>query len=444
LYQLEVNISEIKYPASYQSIPIEMSFKLKAGEVALIRGASGSGKTSVLRCLNRVIPEVIEAEYSGDILWGGTSLDSTSGSPANSPTTFTLLQNPFHSFIGTGEILNSNRISYSGWMMQQMRNSRSFHDLSAGERQRMLLKRAFQAEPDILLLDEPASRLDEDGLKVLNESLAERKRKKRGITIIAEHRWDSFKNLVDAEMILNDEDDNRDVYTQDMNLSDRNDLGCQCMFDLTDYGIAKGSVLISLQNVGARISGKWLFRDVNLELRAGEVIGITGPNGSGKTTLGKLMVRKKDPSQGKIVRHNDRLKSVILYEDPQSQLLCDTVREEVSFAADNYRLPPEYPAWLMKVFGLESLKDKSPFHLSHGQQERTVIAAILSKNPELVVLDESTQGQDKNSKERLTTLIRSLSRFGKGVLLLSQDREFLNHTADMIFTLKEGRLERMN
>ena len=418
---------------------------MRAGEVALIKGASGSGKTSFLRCLNGVIPEVIEAEYSGNILWDGTSiLDSVNGGPANSPTTFTLLQNPFHSFIGYGDIFNSKRTDDGGWMMQRMKDSRSFHDLSAGERQRLLLKKAFQAEPDILLLDEPASRLDEDGLKVLNESLAERKRKKQGITIITEHRWDSFKDLVDAEMNLNDEDDNKNIHTRDKNLSNINDFGSQYMFDLTGNGIAKGSVLISLQKVGAKINGKWLFKDVNLELRAGEVIGITGPNGSGKTTLAKLMVRKRNPSQGKIVRYNDRLKSVILYEDPQSQLLCDTVCDEVSFAADNYGLPDEYPHWLLKAFGLEDLKKHSPFHLSHGQQERTVIAAILSKNPELVVLDEPTQGQDKDNKKSLITLIRSLSRLGKGVLLLSHDGEFLNHSADILFLLKDGRLERVN
>jgi energy-coupling factor transporter ATP-binding protein EcfA2 len=172
-----------------------------------------------------------------------------------------------------------------------------------------------------------------------------------------------------------------------------------------------------LQKVSYNINGVSLLQDIDLEIPSSQIISITGPNGSGKTTLGKILCGQLKPFKGKVICHNPRVKTAFLFEDPQAQLICDTVQDEVYFAARNFALPREFPDYLLHIFNLQSLQFNSPLHLSHGQQTKTAFAAILSHNPELVILDEPTQGQDPSAIKYLISFLKSLAIAGKAVVI---------------------------
>ena len=452
LANLTANIIRVVYPQNKAPSLENASLNISDGEVALITGATGSGKTTLLRCLNGVIPLVMDASLQGEICWNGVSLYNMKGDgKGNHPTRFTVLQNPFHSYIGSFQRRHSgkdNGREPEKWMMECMERSRSFQDLSAGERQRLILMQAFDSNPQLLLLDEPVSRLDEKGLDTFYQALLKRKRQRTGMTIIAEHRWESFENLMDCRVHLSSaEDDELQKITLEDGSSTAavfNDASLNGAGKVFDFNRSNGQPLLKLKGVGMKINRRFLFEGVNLEIKRGEITGITGPNGSGKTTLGKVIVGRLKPHKGSVNGALDNMKKTTLFEDPQSQLLCDTVRDEVRFGGRNYDLPVEYTQALIEAFALTPLTEKSPFLLSHGQQERTAMAAVLANNPDLIVLDEPTQGQDYSGKERMTAVIRALKLAGKGVVVISHDLRFLRDISDVLLRLNGGKLERLD
>ncbi len=412
---------------------------MTSGQAALITGPTGSGKTTLLRCIGGIIPGLIEADFEGEILWKGRRLNPEARTNG-SPRIYTVLHNPFHAALDYG-VSDPSRLNGAGkWLLESMERSRSFHDLSAGERMRLSLARAFSAEADILLLDEPLAHLDRQGVKVFLEMLEKRKRLNRSITIIAEHRREKLQRLTDVKIELN-----RPV-EQSAEL-DSVDESIQSLFtsiEAQKNSLSNSSPLLNLSDVGMKYNGKPVFSGVNLQIRSGEALGITGPNGSGKSTLGRIIGGNHPPSQGSVTTRNGKPRTAALFENPATQFLCDTVEDEIHFARRNFGVPKPFAAALMEVFGLIDCRRKSPLRLSHGQGERTAAAAALAGNPDLIVLDEPTQGQDSEGRERLAQLIKALSHSGKAVVTLSHDVEFLIESCDRVLAFRDGSLETLN
>ena len=183
-----------------------------------------------------------------------------------------------------------------------------------------------------------------------------------------------------------------------------------------------------------------ILDNIDIDLAFGEAIGITGANGSGKTTLGMILSGFMKPDSGKVRHPAGSIRSSLLLEDPSSQFLCGTVKDEIYFPGRNFNIGPDFIDGLMHSLNLKNLEFKSPFHLSFGQQERTVIGAILSGNPDIIILDEPTQGLDAAGKNLIIKLILALKRAQKSVAVISHDLDFLQSTTDRIFRLEQGKL----
>ena len=289
---------------------------------------------------------------------------------------------------------------------------------------RAAIYRAFQSEPDVLLLDEPFSRLDDSGSEILQDMLMKRKNTGMGVTLIAEHRTEFLTDSL-ADKIL------------PLQPESRGELYSGSFRDILPQKNGGG---VELQDSGMQFRGIRLFAGVDLHLLPGSVVGITGPNGSGKTTLGRIIAGLIKPTQGKVTRPPGMLSSLV-HENPEKQLICSAVGEEIDFARRNYRLPHDYTKGLLRIFDLEHLQDSFPANLSHGQQERTALAAGLSMAPGLIVLDEPLQGQDYIFRGRLKALIEQLKAAGRIILLIGHDSEFLHSAADNVYELSNGKLE---
>ncbi len=197
---------------------------------------------------------------------------------------------------------------------------------------------------------------------------------------------------------------------------------------------------------------KEALRGVTLQIREGETVGCIGPNGAGKSTLllhlnGILPERPREPSAvsifGRPVNAENMLairRDVgVLFQDPDDQLFCSTVYEDVAFGPHQYGLPPEEVRGLvedsLRHVGLEGFGDRSPHHLSGGERQRVCLAGILACRPRVLVLDEPTSDLDPRGRRELKTLLRTIPATK---VIATHDLELVVELCTRVIVLDEG------
>jgi len=202
-------------------------------------------------------------------------------------------------------------------------------------------------------------------------------------------------------------------------------------------------------------NGVEALRGISLTIGEGEFVVIMGPNGAGKTTLVKTFNGLIKPTRGRVFVDGIDTKDAtvaelskkvgLVFQNPDHQLFCETVEEEIAFALKNFGFEEEEIEkrvdWALKTFGLEEYRDVSPLTLSGGEKKRVALASVLVWEPKYLVLDEPTLGQDYAQKERLRRLVRGLLG-DRAVVMVTHDVEFV---ADMrprprLVLLSDGRL----
>jgi len=178
---------------------------------------------------------------------------------------------------------------------------------------------------------------------------------------------------------------------------------------------------------------------VTLSIGGGETVAIVGENGAGKTTLVRHTNGLLKPTSGSVKVDGVETRSTttatlsrkigIAFQNPDHQLFSDSVENEVRFAMRNFRFPEERIAerleWALSFFGLEQYRKSSPLVLSGGEKKRLTLASILAWDPDVVVLDEPTVGQDSLQKAKLAQIFSLLRSTGKTIVIVSHDVEFL-------------------
>jgi len=201
-------------------------------------------------------------------------------------------------------------------------------------------------------------------------------------------------------------------------------------------------------------SGVEALRGVNLRIRGGEFVGVIGQNGSGKTTLVKHFNGLLKPTRGvlKVLGVDTRTQGVAklarlagyVFQNPDHQIFCNTVREEIAFGPRNTGMPPsEIESSLrhvMKLLDLQGLEDRHPFRLSRGERQRLAIASILAMRPRLLILDEPTGGQDRQQVGRLVATLRGLNAEGHTIVLVTHDLELLAECTDRALVMFQGQI----
>ena len=201
-------------------------------------------------------------------------------------------------------------------------------------------------------------------------------------------------------------------------------------------------------------SGVRALGGINLKVASGETLAVVGENGAGKTTLVKHVTGLLKPTEGRVTVDGVDTKETstarlsrkvgVAFQNPDHQLFSETVSEEMTFALRNFGFPPELVKkrvkWGLELFGLDEYQDSSPLVLSGGEKKRLTLACILAWDPEVVILDEPTVGQDAIQKEKLYGTIRMLGSAGKTVIVVSHDIEFLWPIQPRIVVMKAGKI----
>lgn len=207
-----------------------------------------------------------------------------------------------------------------------------------------------------------------------------------------------------------------------------------------------------LEHVTYKYHNHIALKDVSLTIRLGEHIAILGANGSGKSTLLKILDALYFPQSGLVRAFGEVLNEAVMqdearafafrrrvglvFQDPDVQLFSPTVWDEVTFAPLHLGLPKHEviarAEWAMGLLGITHLRERAPYRLSGGEKKKVALAAILSLQPEVWLLDEPTAALDPRSQSRLLDFIGELRRQGKTIVTATHDLDIVEEVAERV------------
>jgi energy-coupling factor transport system ATP-binding protein len=420
------------YPEAHAALR-DVSLSLEPGEAVLVLGPSGSGKSTLLRALAGLVPHFHGGTFSGRVEVLGR--DTRRARPAElAGGVATLFQDPEdqvvmarveHEVAFGLENLGVPPVEIGPRTLAALRSvgagdlaARPTYELSSGELQRVCFAAALALRPRLLLLDEPTSQLDPEGAAALVAQALEG----GAAVVVTEHRAERLLDAVDRVLFVEDGGILLDADRE----AARGWLARERPAWVDDAKAPAeavvGNAVVALDDVSFAYGPRTAVDRVDLEVRRGEVVALTGPNGSGKTTLAKLAAGLLEPRAGTVRRAG---RAAYLSQDPGRYLTRDRAGEEVALGIggdlDRAR------SWLAAV-GLSGFEHRHPRDLSSGERERLALASVLAVEPDLLVLDEPTRGVDPERKAELTELLRAEAP-SRATLLVTHDEKFAAETA---------------
>ncbi len=212
--------------------------------------------------------------------------------------------------------------------------------------------------------------------------------------------------------------------------------------------------MIRITNLFAAIRKTEILHDISVNIEKGEFVALVGPNGAGKTTFLKHLNGLLKPISGTVeiagastkkAKTSELARRVgFLFQNPDQQILCQTVREEIAFGLKHCGVPKaEWEARIAEaaaLTGLEEKLDADPLLLTRSRRQRVALASVLATKPEILVLDEPTSAQDEAETTRIMDIARSLAAGGTTVILVSHDMELVSKYASRALVLIGGKI----
>lgn len=200
-----------------------------------------------------------------------------------------------------------------------------------------------------------------------------------------------------------------------------------------------------------------VLKNLSFEICEGESVCILGANGCGKSTLLKILAGLILPQEGSFTAFEQQMTAQklnddqfikvyhkrvgFIFQDSEVQLFCSTVEEEIAFGLLQQELPQDAVRQRIRdianMLEITHLLQKPPFKLSGGEKKKVALAAVLVMNPDVLILDEPTNGLDPKTKRWLIRLLQSLSRAGKTVLTSTHDLNLVSEISDRSILLQE-------
>jgi cell division transport system ATP-binding protein len=212
--------------------------------------------------------------------------------------------------------------------------------------------------------------------------------------------------------------------------------------------------MIQLFHVSKNFGGNVALRDINLRIRRGDFVFITGPSGAGKTTLLRLMFGAEQPTEGQILVDGinlnrigrlklDLLRRRIGFVFQDFKLLNrKTVFQNVSLASEvigeRHTITKKKAHQILRAVGLSTKEQAYPLQLSGGEQQRVAIARSMINNPLILYADEPTGNLDPDITREIMVLFRTINLRGTTVVIATHSRDLLENTDQRIVVLNQG------
>jgi energy-coupling factor transport system ATP-binding protein len=478
------------YPNAAGHALLDADATFAEGELTLLCGPSGGGKSTLLRSLNGLVPQFYGGRYTGHVTVAGLEAATTPARRMASVAGMVFQEPESQAIAETVEdeiafgmeqqgIARAEMLRRCEGVLDQMHighlRHRRIATLSGGERQRVAIASVLALEPRLLLLDEPTSQLDEEGARSLIDVVESLTKSGLGV-VVAEHRLERLLPACDRIGIVREGRLRASPATEAVakietpppvvRLAQR--LGLtptpRSMEEARESLAAvaldarpsieqscPGDILIGAQDIEVAYGDVPALHNASFHVAQGEVVALVGPNGAGKSTLLRTIAGVIHPRRGKVAfpKSAKILVGVVertavaglVPQDPAFALYRDTVRDELS---ETFRLrrvtDPDIDSVLAK-WGLAEHADRNPRDLSVGQQQRAAIAAMLAHEPAVWMLDEPTRGVDPAAKQWLARALCAHARGGGAVVVATHDVEFAASVATRVVGLSGGRVD---
>jgi len=489
------------YPGVDAAALSDFHLTLEKGEMVLVTGPSGGGKSTLLRLLAGLVPEFYGGVLAGKYYYRGQDMRRLAG-PGLAREMGMVFQDPERQLIMTGlerelafglenigippkdiERRIDQVIEY--FNLDGIRQL-PLRQLSGGQKQKVVLAATMACQPEMLLLDEPTSQLDPEAAAELMSLVRRLNEEKKVTVIIGEQRLERVLPFVGRVLYLEGGRKLFDGAVQKfLHWAVRNNIPVPDFykyFTTVSCGDVPLDVVEAKQYLprlkkqasprnsdlswgnrpkancplveGSCFSAGFIkdtpvLKDLNLQVYPGEFLTVLGSNGAGKSTLLKALCGLIPFCHGDLrlfdvpVKPGCTSKLVgkvgYLSQNPNDYLFRDTVEEELLFTLDNMGLPGEGRVEnTLKQLGLWDVRQKFPRDLSGGQRQRVALASVLVSEPRLLLLDEPTRGLDLALKKDLGLLINRLQGRGMTVIMVTHDVEFVARYGERVVILKDG------
>lgn len=430
-----------------------VDFCAEYGEIALLSGMSGEGKSTLLSIISGIIPNSISGYMSGETYVAGKNVRGMRMSDL-SRVVGCVLQNAELQII---QQLVSDEVAFGcenlamppetidrrvtfACKMMELDPSWRTRTLSGGQKQRLITAATLAMGQKILILDEPLANLDKRGTHTLMTAL--RRLADRGYSvIISEHRLDMVLPYVDSVWHICKGRVNK--------VSDKARYLASQAGSIRDVCTAQpsGEILLRAEGVTKSFRGREILRGADMDIRRGERVLVLGENGCGKTTFTRILARLLRPDGGSVEQFiapslgrrragKKWFRRVgVVYQNPNYQLFMPTVRSEVAFGAETQAYADE----VMETFGIAHLADRHPQSLSEGQKRRVSIAAVAATRPDVLILDEPTVGQDYEGLQRIVDVLNNLHmKDGNTMITVTHDVRCAAALCDRSYVIADG------
>jgi energy-coupling factor transporter ATP-binding protein EcfA2 len=476
------------YPEGNYPVLKDIDLDVEQGEFVLLVGATGSGKSTFLYCLNGLIPNVLSGDLVGYIKVNGLSPQESSVAEM-SRIVGTVFQNP-ESQIFMLKVEDDVAFGCENLLMPREESIRrrdialkdmglmdaryaDTQNLSGGMKQRLAIGSIYAMGPKVFLFDEPTTDLDSKGRGEFLSIV--KKLKGEGNTILlAEHQYEDFLSIAERIIVFengkisNGSFDLKKMLLYKEKISYRKH---QCKIDTqtavpvqriffregsepykylqvqeTEHPPANAPIIDIKELTFSYTNKKPVLEDINLEINKGELIAVCGDNGSGKSTLLKIMAGILRPDKGKISFFgcvNPAIEELIgkvgfLFQNPDEQLFANSVEEEIIFGPLQLKKNVDKEQYL-KFADFDSLKNRHPQTLSRGQRQLLAILSVLAIEPSILILDEPTTGLDYDNLCILFRIISMLTDEEKTIIFSTHNMN-VKRLADRVILLKNNRI----
>ncbi len=485
------NVSLI-YPNSTTTVLENLNLEIAEGEMVLVIGPTGSGKSSLLRLINGLVPH-----HTGGILAGDVSVDGHSTQLVKPGGMAHLIgivgQNPANGFVADtveeelafgmetlnlpNDVMRKRVEEVLDLLSLAPLRDRSIATLSGGEQQRVAIGSALVSHPKVLVLDEPTSALDpiaaEEVLSILHRLVHD-----LSLTVvIAEHKLERVIQFADRIVHINGaglaqigtpEDIlmhspiappivhlARALGLKEIGVSVREmrrmttDIRDKEYVQTNVTPIPLGKVVIEVKDLSVIYDGKAALKSLSANISSNEIVAVMGRNGAGKSSLLKSLAGISQLATGLVdvsgfnpqnLKGKERRSTIgFIPQEPSDLLYGQTVQIECDQADKDNQIPRGTTAQILQQLVPGISPTTHPRDLSEGQRLGLALSIVLSSNPAVLILDEPTRGLDYQAKKELTRiLIQFAQATGKCVVLATHDVELVAELATRVMFLADG------
>lgn len=493
-----------KYDIQAEPTLKSLNLTIEKGQKVLIIGPSGSGKSTIGHCLNGIIPNIYHGEKSGQFTIDGKEafglsiydkshlVSTVLQDPDGQFIGLTVAEDLAFALENDCVSLEEMQEKVAHWAkrldLTEFLDNRP-QDLSGGQKQRVSLAGVLIDESPILLFDEPLANLDPKSGQETIDLIDRIHHEEKATTIIIEHRLeDVLYRHVDKVVLVNDGQILFDGHPDELLRTELliqngireplyvtalKDLGVDVtsmehlsdlsQIDLTNIAVTAPSsfqeeapqdkLLMVEQLHFAYQENRPILKNINFEINQGERIAIVGKNGAGKSTLAKAICQFITPEgdiryRGQSIMTDsikERAEKIgYVLQNPNQMISQTMIFDEVALGLRlrgvDEQAVEERVLETLKVCGLYEFRKWPISALSFGQKKRVTIASVLVMNPEIILLDEPTAGQDKRNYTEIMNFLNQLNKAGHTIIMITHDMQLMLEYSDRSIVVSNGEI----